>query len=148
MPVTDAGGESIAEYTFGGEARGGYGAVASIEALGAEPIVFELRAHAATPTQIEKTGGDGLSLPPAAQVVYTVTARDSYGNPTRGVRIEWSVTSGGGSLSRSTTYTGRDGRAEVTRTLGVAPGDQATTATAPALRGAPAVTFTTTARSP
>jgi hypothetical protein len=146
-PVTNAGGESIAEYTFGWEARPGYGAVASVHELAAEPVVFALRAHAATPTRIEKTHGDTLTVPAGGQVVYTVTARDSYGNPTRGVRIVWAVT-GGGSVSWPTTYTGSDGRSEVTRTLGVEPGEQTATAAAPDLRGAPAVTFTTRARSP
>jgi hypothetical protein len=147
-PVTDAGGEVAAEYQFGWEARSGYGATAAVEGLAGSPVVFELSAHAATPTRIEKTRGDTLTVAVGKQVVYTVTARDSYGNPTRGVRIEWTVPPGTGSLSRALTYTGRDGRAEVTRTLGPQLGTQTATATAPGLRSAPNVIFTTYVREP
>ena len=142
-PETNSGGESIAEYTFGAVARSGYGATASVEGLAGSPVVFELGAHAATPTRIEKTRGDALSALAGTKVVYTVTVRDSYGNPTRGVLVAWTIESGGGTVSRERTYTGRDGRAEVTRTLGAQPGDQRTVATATGLRDAPSVTFIT-----
>jgi hypothetical protein len=86
-PVTDAGGEAVAEYQFGGEARSGYGARAAVEGLAGSPVVFELSAHAATPTRVEKSRGDTLTAAVGTQVVYTVTARDSYRNPARGVTV-------------------------------------------------------------
>lgn len=141
--VTNAGGEAIAEYTFGAQAHSGYGAFATVEGLSGSPIIFLLRAHAATPTRLEITKGDSLVILAGQKVVHTVTVRDSYGNPTRGVRVGWAIASGGGSLSWTESYTGVDGRAEVTRTLGAQPGKQTVVATALELAGAPQVTFTT-----
>lgn len=142
---TDAGGESIVEYTFGAEARGGYGATAAVPGLIGSPVIFELDAKPAHPVALAKTGGDGLVVQAGGQVVHTVTARDSYGNGTQGVTIDWAAATGGGATAPARNVTGDGGRAEATRTLGAGVGEQTTTATAAALPGAPAVTFTATA---
>jgi plastocyanin len=143
--ATDAGGESIVEYTFGAEARDGYGATASVPGLIGSPVTFEMRAHPATPVALVKTGGDGLVVQAGGQVGHTVNARDSYGNGTQGVAIGWAVAIGGGSVNPANNFTGNGGHAEATRTLGSGIGEQTTTATAAALPGAPVVTFTTLA---
>lgn len=146
--VTNSGGEAIAEYTFGAQARWGYGAIATVNGLEGSPVVFNLGAHAATPTRLEIVSGDSLAVAVGEKVVYTVVARDSYGNPTRGVRVEWATPAAGGTISSPVTYTGRDGRAEVTRTLGLGAGEQAASATAVELKGSPQVRFTTRAYVP
>jgi hypothetical protein len=74
-----------------------------------------------------------------------VKTTDATGNAVQGVTITWSTT-GGGSLSASSTPTGVDGQASVTRTLGGTVGPQTTVATASGLSGSP-VTFTHTATS-
>lgn len=146
--LTDAGGESFVEYTFGPEARAGYGATASVRGLIGSPVVWDLRAHPGRPVALLKARGDGEVVRAGGQVVHTVVARDSHGNGTHGVTIEWTVTSGGGSITPTRSFTVKGGHAEATRTLGAAPGDQMTTAVAPALPGAPQVTFTTRATTP
>lgn len=143
--LTDAGGESFMEYTFGAEARGGYGASATVTGLVGSPVLFTLNATPGNPVELLKSGGDGLVVQAGGQVVHTVTTRDSYGNGGHGVTIDWAIGSGGGSISAARNVTGTGGRAEVTRTLGTAVGEQSVTATAAALPGAPAVEFKTTA---
>ncbi|HKA60212.1 MAG TPA: Ig-like domain-containing protein [Gemmatimonadales bacterium] len=142
--LTDAGGEAFVEYTFGREARSGYGATASVSGLIGSPIVWDLRAHPARPVALMKVGGDGLAVRAGGQVVHTVMARDSYGNGTHGVWIDWTVESGGGSITPARNVTVKGGHAEATRTLGAEVGDQTTIASAPGIPGAPRVTFTTT----
>lgn len=143
--VTDAGGESFVEYTFGREARSGYGATASVPGLIGSPIVWDLRAHPGRPVALEKAGGDGLIARAGDKVGHTVRVLDSHGNGTHGVWIDWAIGSGGGSISWSRNVTVKGGHAEVIRTLGPNPGEQTVMASAPDLPGAPRVTFTTMA---
>ena len=143
--VTDAGGESIMEYTFGAEARGGYFARAAVPGLIGSPVDFELNAYPGNPVSLTKTSGDGVVAQVGGQVGHSVAARDSYGNGTQGVTIQWTAATGGGSITPAQNFTGNAGHAEATRTLGAGTGEQTATATAPALPGAPLVTFTTTA---
>lgn len=140
--VTDAGGESIVEYTFGSEARAGYLASATVTGLVGSPILWDLTAHPASPVALVKSGGDGVVVQAGAQVGHTVTTLDSYRNGAYGVTIVWAIGSGGGSITPAQNITGAGGRAEVTRTLGPGVGEQKTTATAAALPGAPTVEFT------
>lgn len=141
--VTDAGGEAFVEYTFGPEARSGYGATASVAGLIGSPIVWDLRAHPGRPVILEKSRGEGLTVRAGDRVSHDVQVRDSHGNGTHGVWIDWTIGSGGGSLSWSRNATVKSGHAEVIRTLGVNPGEQTVIASAPDLPGAPRVTFTT-----
>jgi hypothetical protein len=145
-PVTDAGGEAMAEYTFGGVAGTGYTAAASVPGLVGSPVEFQLRALPGNPVVLARSGGDGLAVPAGGKVIHRVVVTDAYGNPTRGVRVEWAVGAGGGSVAPALTVTDPDGRAETVRTLGLAAGLQTATATTPELPGAPVVTFTTTAQ--
>ena len=143
--VTDAGGESFVEYTFGREARSGYGATASVPGLIGSPIVWNLRAHPGHPVVLEKSRGDGLTVRAGDRVAHEVLVRDSHGNGTHGVWIDWTIASGDGALSWARNVTVKGGHAEVIRTLGANPGEQTVTASAPDLPGAPRVTFTTIA---
>lgn len=145
--ATDAGGESIVEYTFGAVAGGGYGAEASVPGLFGSPVVWQLTAQPGNPADIQKSGGDGLVVQVGGQVVHTVTAHDAHGNATPGVLIQWATVTGGGSISPPQGFTGVGGAAEATRTLGAGAGIQTASATASGLAGSPAVTFSTTAAS-
>ena len=94
---------------------------------------------------LEKVSGDLQSGPVGtvlgAPLVVKVT--DAAGAAVQGVTVTWSTT-GGGSLSETSTQTGANGQASVTRTLGGTAGTQTTIATAEGLAGSP-VTFTHTA---
>jgi plastocyanin len=142
---TDAGGQSIMEYTFGAVAGGQYRATAAVPGLIGSPVMFELNAHPATPVALEKTNGDNLVVQAGGQVVHSVRVRDSYGNGTQGVTIDWAAATGGGSITPAQNFTGNAGHAEATRTLGTGTGEQTATATAAAITGSPTLTFTTIA---
>ena len=139
--VTDAAGEAMIEYTFGAEARSGYGASAAVAGLIGSPIVWDLKAQPGNPVGLLKSGGDGLVVQVGAQVVHTVTIRDAHGNSTQGVGIEWATAEGGGDMFPTRSFSGTNGTAEATRTLGAGLGDQTVTARAPTLPGSPVVTF-------
>jgi len=143
--LTDAGGQSIMEYTFGAIAGGQYRASAAVPGLIGSPIEFMLNAHPATPVALEKANGDSLVVQVGGQVIHTVKARDSYGNGTQGVTIDWIVVAGGGAIVPAQNITGNGGLAQATRTLGPSTGTQAVTATAGAIIASPSVSFTTTA---
>jgi plastocyanin len=144
--VTDAGGQSIMEYTFGPQARGNYGARASVPGLIGSPVEWTtLSAHPGNPVSLEKTNGDGLVVQAGGQVVHTVTVLDSYGNGVQGVAIAWAAAAGGGSVASPQSFTATGGRAEMLRTLGAGTGEQTTTASAATLPGSPQVTFSATA---
>ena len=141
---TDAGGESIVTYTYGPTA-GTYTATATVQGLRGSPISFTLNGTAGNAVSIEKTVGDNLSFPAGSQLVYVVTARDARGNPVNGVRLQWSVGTGAGTISPTQNFTGDVGTATAVRRLGPAAGTQTVTVTAPELPGAPTLTFTTIA---
>jgi plastocyanin len=77
------------------------------------------------------------TLPDPYRVLIT---RD--GAPAQGVTVTWSVPVGQGSVSATSTTTGADGVASVTRTLGPTAGTQTAQAST---AGAPAVSFSATA---
>jgi len=71
---------------------------------------------------------------------YAVLVADSAGTPAAGVVVAWSVTGGGGTITRSSTTDGA-GLARAIRTLGTVAGTQ----TAQAVVGGASVSFTATA---
>jgi len=79
-----------------------------------------------------------LALPLRVSVV------DAAGNPVAGVAVQWTVLSGGGSVSAASVETGADGLSGVTLTLGATVGTQQAQASVPGLEGSPVV-FTATA---
>ena len=86
-----------------------------------------------------QTGSVGQPLPNPLVVLVT----DDNGEPVAGVSVSWSAQSGG-SVSSSTSTTGSDGRASVSRVLGPTAGAQTATAAVAGLNGSP-VTFSSTA---
>jgi hypothetical protein len=140
--TTDPQGFAVTRWTLGA-AAGSY----TINAVfsGLPSVGFTATATADVPTTIAllsgngQTGVAGTNLPSPLRVRVT----DANGNPVENVSVTWDP-AGGGSVSSTTTGTNAQGIAEVTRTLGTAPGTYTTTATVEGLSGSP-VTFTSIA---
>jgi hypothetical protein len=77
----------------------------------------------------------------------TIVANTPDGGVVPGVSVDWTVTSGGGTVSASSVITDAQGRASVVWTLGGVAGDQIVTATGPAIVGSP-TKFSATAGAP
>lgn len=58
---------------------------------------------------------------------------DQFGQQTEGIAITWAVSSGGGSVSATSTTTGADGITGIEYTAGASPGSATITATLPGL---------------
>ncbi len=100
-----------------------------------------------TPSQVSLISGNNQAQAPNTPLVspLVVKVTNAAGIPVPGFTVNWAATSGGGSVSNSTSSTGSNGQTQVTATLGAALGTQTFTATASGLSGSP-VTFTATAR--
>ena len=77
-----------------------------------------------TPDALVKVSGDNQNGTPGSRLSnpFVVEAQDEDGEPIEGVRVAFSVTAGGGSLSETSDVTDEDGHAQTTLTLGSAPG--------------------------
>jgi len=144
--MTDATGVATATYTFGGTA-GTQTAQATVTGLMGSPVGFSATATAGAPTVLSKTAGDGGVGGINTMVMYTVTVRDSHGNPRANVTVDWAVVSGGGSITPASNMTAATGQASATRTLSGTAGLHEATATAALDQGPMSVTFGTTATS-
>lgn len=95
-------------------------------------------------TRLAEADGDGqsglVSAPLASPL--RVLASDASGNPVGGVTVDWSVVSGGGSITPSSVTDG-NGIASATFTLGPSAGQQESRASVEELAGSP-VTFSAT----
>jgi adhesin/invasin len=140
--TTDANGFATTRWTLP-SAVGSYGVSAVFSGLPA--VTFTGTANADVPTTIELVSGNNQSTAvggalPSPLVVRVTDAND---NPVANVGVLWAAPDGG-TVSDAATATNGSGLAQVTRTLGVAPGLYTTTATVDGLSGSP-VTFTSTA---
>jgi hypothetical protein len=84
-----------------------------------------------------QTAAAGTVFPDSLSVIVL----DQYGFSTEGTTIVWAITSGGGSLSATSTTTDTNGITSVTYTAGLSPGRATITAT---LTGVGFLTFTET----
>jgi len=100
-------------------------------------------------TGIAIVGGDGQSdtAGRTLAVPLAVIVTDNTGAPAANVRVEWTVTAGGGTLSASSVLSDSQGDASVNWTLGSTPGTQSVTATFAGIIGVPA-NFSATAIAP
>jgi len=112
---------------------------------GLPPVVFTATATADAPTTIQMVSGNGQSAAVGAALTNPLVVRvtDASDNPVPGVPVAWSA-EGGGSVSADNTPTDAQGLAQVTRTLGLVPGQYTTRASVDGLQGSP-VTFVSTA---
>jgi hypothetical protein len=86
--------------------------------------------------------GKALSIP------LTIAATTSDGRAVVNVTVNWSVTTGGGTLSNASVRTDNQGQASATWTLGNAAGDQAVAATVTGIDGSPVLSFSAFATAP
>lgn len=101
---------------------------------------------AAQPTTVMVVSGAAQTAPAGSLLAKPLVVRvlDAAGNPMRGVRVEWSPTTGSGSVSSGETETSSAGTAQVHWTLGPLAGTQTVRARVGAL---PPATFLATAQS-
>jgi hypothetical protein len=140
--TTDANGFATTRWTLP-SAVGSYGVSAVFSGLPA--VTFTGTANADVPTTIELVSGNNQSAAVGGTLANPLVVRvtDANDNPVANVGVLWAAPDGG-SVSDAATATNALGLAQVTRTLGVAPGLYTTTATVVGLSGSP-VSFTSTA---
>ncbi len=73
------------------------------------------------PATLEIAAGNGETANPGTPVLPEVLVRDSAGRPVRGVKVGFTVESGGGRVAADTVATGDDGIASIEWTLGPLP---------------------------
>ena len=130
--------------TRGRAALGWLLAVAAGAAMGCKEATAPPPQPAAT--RVTLKDGDAQTATagsPLAQPL-RVLVLDASGAPVSGVTVQWTVVSGGGSLSATSTQTAADGIAAATLILGAAVGTQQAQAAVTGLAGSPVV-FTATA---
>lgn len=120
--------------------------VITLAACGGGDTFVAPPAHA---TSIAIVGGNGQSdtAGRALTVPLAIAVTANTGAPATNVRVEWTVTTGGGTLSASSVLSDGQGHASVNLTLGNTPGTQSVTATFTGLVGSPA-NFSATAIPP
>ncbi len=149
--ITDANGIATTVWTLGATA-GDQTAQAALPGATGSPVVFHATASSGqvlVPTLAKAGGADGDGQTGAAgsalPVPLAVLLADA--NDVRpGVTVSWATT-GGGTLSPTSSVTDATGRATSTWTLGPAGGAQTATASVSGATGSP-VTFTATATVP
>jgi len=96
-----------------------------------------------TPTTVTIVSGDQQTATAGAALAapFVVNIDDQNGNPMSGVTVTWAITSGGGSLSATSSVSDSNGEAQVTYTAGPDAGTGTVTAT---VSGLTALTFTVT----
>ena len=144
-PTTRANGTARALWKLGATS-GTQRVVARVSRSGAEPLEVRFIANVGTATASQIAVADGNEQSgPAGSVLANpliVLVTDEFGNPVGGVEVQWEAQSG--SIDRTSSVTGPDGRAGANWTLGTSSGSQTATASNGSLSGSP-VTFTATA---
>jgi|GEM_PF-1461781 len=138
--VTNENGEASATLRLGTAA----GARTVRASHGSASATFTATGTPAAASSLVKEQGDGQTADQGTTLPTALRVRlsDAYGNVIGGAAVQWTVSSGGGSLSAASSTTGADGTAQATWTLGSATGTQQVQATA----GGLSVTFAATAR--
>lgn len=142
--VTGADGNATVGWTLGTEA--GTAQRVRVIAVGVGNVEFTADATTGPPATATATAGNGQTTVPGTPVAVAprVMVRDAFGNPVQGATVQFTVTSGGGSVTNATRTT-VGGAAEVgSWTLGAAIGTNTLTASFPGT-AVPPVVFTATA---
>ncbi|HKW40094.1 MAG TPA: Ig-like domain-containing protein [Gemmatimonadales bacterium] len=108
------------------------------------PVTFVDTAKVGAAAHIAKFSGDIVG-PVNSTTLHDVLLTDANNNPVPGVTVTWAA-QGGGMVSPATSVSDAGGHAQATRTLGITPGSETTTATAPLTGGPTTVTFNITAQ--
>src|SRR5215208_918353 len=108
----------------------------------------EEKVQPTVPAALEPLDGNGQSGGPGALLAkpLTVKVTDAQGNPVPGVLVSWSVLSGAGTVTPSSSASDDAGAASAQFTLGPDPGEQQARAEVSGLSGSPVI-FTATAAS-
>jgi hypothetical protein len=144
--VTGADGTATVAWMLGTASGSQHRVRASAPGV-AQAVEFTATANPGPAVAAVIMGGNGQLAAPNATVAVppSVSMRDVYGNPVEGVTVQFSVTSGGGSITGGTVSSGLGGFATVgSWRLGAAAGANTLTATFPGT-AIPAVVFTATA---
>jgi hypothetical protein len=140
--LTDAGGLAAVSWTIGAVA-GSNTVSASASGFG---VSFSATGVAGAPATLTRSAGNNQSAPAGTPVAIdpAVLVQDANGNPVEGVTVEFSVTSGGGSIQTAAGVTAANGIASGgTWTLGPAIGSNTMSALVAGLVGSPAVFIAT-----
>jgi hypothetical protein len=150
--VTGGGGTITASSTTDGAGIAGairtLGTVAGTQTaqavVGGASVSFTATALAGPPTQRSKNAGDAQTAAAGSvlPVPFAVLVQDQYANPVESVTVNWTVASGGGSLSVPSSKTNGSGIARVTLTLGLDAGPNGVTADVQGIAGGLAFTAT------
>ena len=137
-PRTSANG--LAQTRFTPTSSGDIRITATVEGV-ASRAVFNITAGAA-PESLTKVSGDSQSGSPGGALAnpFVVEVKDEDGDVMEGIRVTFSVTAGGGSLSETSATADEDGLAETTLTLGSQAGINSVQAS---VAGVDPVTFST-----
>ena len=125
VAVTDEAGIAQARWIL--NRTGDHAATATVAELSGKPVEFKAQAVgrpaagivAVSSTELQGTTGTTLGTPLVVRVV------DDQDEPVAGVRVSFSVRSGNGRITPSSTATGRDGTARAEWTLGSASTQEA-----------------------
>jgi hypothetical protein len=128
--ISSASGEATTRWALG-TAAGQQTVTASLAGVAAAQAVFTATGRAGPPANVVKVAGDNQTGTVATALTDSLAVRvtDQYGNPVSGVTVTWTVTSGGGSVSPTTSVTGSDGLARTRWTLGTIAGANTVQAT-------------------
>lgn len=143
--TTDGSGIAAVTATIG--SRTGPIQVQAINStVAGSPITFDLTAVPGPPTSFSRLSGDNQSgvVQSALLNPLVVKITDAFNNGIVNQTVNFTVTAGGGTLSRTSAVTDVNGQASVNYTLGPSPGSNSVTASAPGV-SAPSLVFTASA---
>lgn len=140
--TTQSGGVAAAQFTLG-PTEGDQQAQAQVSGLAGSPVVFTAHGHVQplVAANIEAAGGNpqngtvGGRLPDSLSVRVT----DGSGHGVPAVSVDWSVLTGGGTISPASSTTNGSGVASAEFTLGPLEGEQQAQALVSGLTGSPVI---------
>jgi hypothetical protein len=145
--TTDASGVAAAQFTLG-PAESDQQAQAEVSGLAGSPVVFIAHGHVEplVAANLEAVGGNGQQATVGAPLSDPLSVRvtDASGHAVPDITVNWSVLTGGGTISPASSTTNGSGVASAELTLGPLEGQQQAQALVSGLTGSPVV-FTATA---
>lgn len=145
--TVDSDGSSAVRYTLG-RAIGADTVIATLHGIDAK-ATFQAIATAANPAKLTIVSGNNQSgqVNHVLGADFVVKVTDALDNPVSGIGVDWSIMSGGGTLSATHVTSGIDGLGSTRSTLGPTAGVQSVNASLGSWQGVSAMTFTSTAHS-
>ncbi len=144
---TNSAGVAAGQFTLG-PSEGDQQAQAVVSGLAGSPVVFTAHGHVEplVPANIETVGGNGQNGTVGGPLSDSLSVRvtDASGHAVLGVSVNWSVLTGGGAISPTSSTTNGSGVASADFTLGPVEGEQQAQAVVSGLTGSPVV-FSATA---